>query len=153
MSYLQEIQATIDAAGLREVVALVGHVDTMPAAFAASDIAVFPVTEAEAFGRGAVEAQAMGVPVIASNLGGFTETVVDGETGLLVPPGVALALAAALERMVDMSEDERREMGERARVRARQLYATSTLQSATLAVYRRLLDSAPPKQRAAAQAL
>jgi glycosyltransferase involved in cell wall biosynthesis len=148
VSYVQEMQAAIDGAGLREVVALVGHVDTMPAAFAASDIAVFPVTEAEAFGRGAVEAQAMGVPVIASNLGGFTETVVDGETGLLIPPGVALALAAALQRMVDMREDERREMGARARMRARQLYATSTLQSATLAVYRRLLDGAASKSSA-----
>jgi glycosyltransferase involved in cell wall biosynthesis len=149
LSYVQEMQAAIDGAGLREVVALVGHVDTMPAAFAASDIAVFPVTEAEAFGRGAVEAQAMGVPVIASNLGGFTETIVDGETGLLVPPGIAVALAAAIERMVDMGEPERRQMGARARERARQLYATSTLQSATLAVYRRLLDRAPSKRRAA----
>ena len=89
----------------------------------------------------------MGVPVIASNLGGFTETIVDGETGLLVPPGVVIALAAAIERMVDMGEDERREMGTRARVRARQLYATSTLQSATLAVYRGLLDRAPSKRK------
>ncbi|MFZ2028979.1 MAG: glycosyltransferase family 4 protein [Vitreimonas sp.] len=148
VSYVQEMQAAIDGAGLREVVALIGHVDTMSAAFAASDIAVFPVTEAEAFGRGAVEAQAMGVPVIASNLGGFTETIVEGETGLLVPPGIALALAAAIERMVDMLEDERREMGTRARIRARQLYATSTLQSATLAVYRRLLDAAASKSSA-----
>jgi glycosyltransferase involved in cell wall biosynthesis len=96
-----------------------------------------------------VEAQAMGVPVIASNLGGFTETIVDGETGLLVPPGIAVALAAAIERMVDMGEPERRQMGARARERARLLYATSTLQSATLAVYRRLLDRAPSKRRAA----
>jgi glycosyltransferase involved in cell wall biosynthesis len=149
VSYVQEMQAAIDGAGLREVVALAGHVDTMPVAFAASDIAVFPVTEAEAFGRGAVEAQAMGVPAIASNLGGFTETIVDGETGLLVPPGIAIALAAAIERMVDIGESGRREMGQRARERARQLYATSTLQSATLAVYRGLLDRAPSKRRAA----
>ncbi|MBI3440102.1 MAG: glycosyltransferase, partial [Proteobacteria bacterium] len=152
VSYLQELQAAIDGAGLREVVALVGHVDTMAAAFAASDVAVFPVTEAEAFGRGAVEAQAMGVPVIASNLGGFTETVVDGETGLLVAPGVAPALAAALEHLIDLGEPGRREMGDRARQRARRLYATSALQSATLAVYRRLLEGASPKPRAAAQA-
>jgi glycosyltransferase involved in cell wall biosynthesis len=149
VSYVQEMQAAIDGAGLREVVALAGHVDTMPVAFAASDIAVFPVTEAEAFGRGAVEAQAMGVPAIASNLGGFTETIVDGETGLLVPPGIAIALAAAIERMVDIGESGRREMGQRARERARQLYATSTLQSATLAIYRGLLDRAPSKRRAA----
>ena len=90
----------------------------------------------------------MGTPVIASNLGGFTETIVDNETGMLVPPGIAQALAAAIERMVDMGEHERREMGQRGRERARQLYATSTLQSATLAVYRRLLDGAASKSSA-----
>jgi glycosyltransferase involved in cell wall biosynthesis len=142
LGYVQDMQAAIDTAGLRETVAIVGHVDTMPAALAASDVAVFPVIEAEAFGRGAVEAQAMGLPVVASNLGGFTETIVDGETGLLVPPGVALALAVAIERMVDMGAAERRAMGRRARTRARLLYATATLQSATLAVYQRLLAGA-----------
>ena len=148
LSYVREMQAAIDAAGLRETVAMAGHIDTMPAALAACDVAVFPVIEAEAFGRGAVEAQAMGVPVIASNLGGFTETIVEGETGLLVAPGVAGALAAALERMADMGLEERRAMGVRARARARQLYATATLQSATLAVYRHVLDGAQAKAAA-----
>ncbi len=90
----------------------------------------------------------MGVPVIASNLGGFTETVVDGETGFLVPPGVAVALAVAIERLADMGREQRRAMGRRAQDRARQLYATATLQSATLAVYRRLLDAAAPRASA-----
>ena len=148
LGYVRDMQAAIDAAGLRETVAIVGHVDTMPAALAASDIAVFPVIEAEAFGRGAVEAQAMGVPVIASGLGGFTETIVDGDAGLLVAPGVALALAAAIERMADMGAEERHAMGARARARARELYATATLQSATLAVYWRLLAGAKGERAA-----
>src|SRR5262249_44743186 len=136
------------AGALGETVAIVGHLDNMPAALAASDLAVFPVSEAEAFGRGAVEAQAMGLPVIASSLGGFTETIAEGDTGFLVPPGPAPAPAAAIERMLDMGQNERREMGRRGRERARQLYATSTLQSATLAVYRRLLDAAASKASA-----
>jgi glycosyltransferase involved in cell wall biosynthesis len=150
-TYLRAMQAAIDAGGLQETVAVVGHVDTMPAAFAASDIAVFPVTEAEAFGRGAVEAQAMGVPVVASNIGGFTETIVDNETGLLVPPAVPIALAGAIERLADMGGEARREMGRRARARATQLYSVAALQSATLAVYRRLLEAAASKQSARKQ--
>ncbi|MFT3729102.1 MAG: glycosyltransferase family 4 protein [Terricaulis sp.] len=140
-SYLQEMVAAITAAGLQEVVAIVGHVDKMPVAFAASDIAVFPVTEPEAFGRGAVEAQAMGVPVIASNLGGFTETIVEGETGLLVPPGIAVALAGVLERMIDLGPEARAAMGHLGADRARSLYSTAALQEATLGVYQRLLRS------------
>ncbi len=139
IAYRNEMQAAIDRARLDEAVSIVGHVRDMPLAFAASDIAVFPVIEPEAFGRGAVEAQAMGVPVIASHLGGFAETVVDGETGLLVPPGSAQALAAALERMIDAGAAARRQMGENGRQRARTLYSTAALQAATMAVYQRVL--------------
>ena len=119
--------------------AIVGHLRQMHLAFAASDIAVFPVIEPEAFGRGAVEAQAMGVPVIASNLGGYTETVVEGETGFLVPPGAAHALAGAIERMIDAGAEKRAEMGRKGRDRVRQLYSKTALQTATLAVYQRVL--------------
>jgi glycosyltransferase involved in cell wall biosynthesis len=138
-SYMQEVQEKIRSEKLQDVVAIAGHISNMPRAFAASDLAVFPVTEPEAFGRGAVEAQAMGVPVIASNLGGFTETVLEGETGLLVPPGAVMALAAALERMRDFGSEKRADMGRRGRDRVHNLYSTAALQAATIAVYQRLL--------------
>ena len=144
--YMEEIEAAIDRGGLREVVAVVGHVSQMPVAFAASDMAVFPVTEPEAFGRGAVEAQAMGVPVIASNLGGYTETVVEGETGLLVPPGAATPLANAIEHMIDLGSQARKAMGRRGRDRVRSLYSKQALQTATLAVYERLLRKAQQRK-------
>ena len=137
--YLEEINSAIEKAQLRDVVAVVGHLRHMNLAFAASDIAVFPVTEPEAFGRGAVEAQAMGVPVVASSLGGFTETVIEGETGFLVPPGAAQALAGAIERMLDLSADQRAAMGEKGRERVHQLYSKQALQTATMAVYQRVL--------------
>ena len=139
-NYVDAMKSAIDAAGLQEAVSIVGHVRNMPLAFAASDIAVFPVIEPEAFGRGAVEAQAMGVPVIASNLGGFTETVVEGTTGLLTPPGDAHSLAAALERLIDAGPQGRAAMGENGRKRARALYSTAALQAATMAVYERVLS-------------
>ncbi len=138
-AYVQEIQNAVAAAGLQEVVAIVGHIGQMPQAFAASDIAVFPVIEPEAFGRGAVEAQAMGVPVIASHLGGYTETIVENEAGFLVPPGSASALANALERMIDTGVHARSEMGRRGAERVRALYSKTALQTATLAVYQHLL--------------
>ena len=112
----------------------------MAVAVAASDIAVFPVIEPEAFGRGAVEAQAMGLPVIASRLGGYTETVIDGETGLLVEAGDAVALAQAIERMISAGGEARRAMGARGRERARALYTKTALQNATLEIYHRLLS-------------
>ncbi len=142
LGYVDEIKTAISSAGLQQSVAMVGHLGHMPPAFAASDIAVFPVIEPEAFGRGAVEAQAMGVAVIASNLGGYAETIVDGETGLLVPPGAPEDLASAIERLMDAGAEARLAMGARGRGRARALYSKTALQSATLAVYQSLLSDA-----------
>lgn len=154
--YVNELQVAIEAAQLQDVVVLAGHIAQMPTALAASDIAVFPVIEPEAFGRGAVEAQAMGLPVIASRLGGYTETVVDNETGLLTPAGSASALSAAIERLLDAGAAERRAMGERGAKRARTLYTVTALQTATLSIYqevlRKLRDSNRREQPAGSRA-
>ncbi|WP_239590927.1 glycosyltransferase family 4 protein [Vitreimonas flagellata] len=144
--YHEAIVTNIEANKLQDVVAVVGHVRQMPLAFAASDVAVFPSIEPEAFGRGAVEAQAMGVPVIASNLGGFTETVVEGETGFLVPAGNVTALATAMERFIDLAPETRVKMGQKGRDRAQALYSKEALQTATLAVYERLLREAKERK-------
>lgn len=149
-AYSQEMLSAIKAAGLQQVVAIAGHLRQMPLAFAASDMAVFPVIEPEAFGRGAVEAEAMGVPVIASNLGGYTETVVEGETGFLVPAGAAGPLCGAIERMIDAGAEKRAEMGRKGQERVRTLYSKAALQSATLAVYQRVLSEADSRKTAKA---
>jgi glycosyltransferase involved in cell wall biosynthesis len=142
VAYVNEMKAAIEKYGLRDAVVIAGHLRQMPEALAASDFAVFPVIEAEAFGRGAVEAQAMGVPVIATNLGGYTETVVEGETGFLVPANVALPLAGAIERMIDAGAEKRAEMGRKGQARARTLYSKQALQTATMAAYQRVLREA-----------
>ena len=81
-----------------------------------SDIFVLP-TRVEAFGIAAVEASASGLPVIATNVGGLTDIVVDGETGFLVPPDDPDAVAQALQRLL-LDPDRRRRMGQAARRRA-----------------------------------
>jgi glycosyltransferase involved in cell wall biosynthesis len=87
------------AAGLAGRVHFAGFVgDPLPFVTAAQ-AAVIPSRCTEAFGLVAVEALAVGTPVVASRIGGLAEILADGETGLLVPPGDAAAMARALERL------------------------------------------------------
>lgn len=139
--YREELQAAIAAEGLQDVVRLVGHCDDMPAAYLLADVAVLPSTVPESFGRTAVEPQAMGKPVVASDLGGMTETVVAGETGWLVKPGEAEAWARALAAALDAGPARRQAMGQAAANRARRLYSVDAMCEAYLAAYGKVLEA------------
>jgi glycosyltransferase involved in cell wall biosynthesis len=139
--YAAELQSAIDAAGLGEVVKIVGHCDDMPAAYLLADFAILPTSVPESFGRAAVEPQVMGRPVIASDHGGVTETVLDGKTGWLAPVDDAEAWAAALATAIDIGPGKRLEMGELGRKRARQLYSVDAMCAATLSAYERVLEA------------
>ena len=142
--YKAELERLIETRGLKGRVKIVGHCDDAPAAFAIADVAVIASTEAEAFGRTAVEAAAMGVPVVATALGATGETVLskptvqqDERTGWLVPPGDPAALASAIGEALALPPGDRAKLGERARRHA-QNFATAKMQQATLALYDRL---------------
>ena len=140
--YVSELILAIEVAGLKDRCAIAGHVRNMPAAFAACDAAVFPSLDPEAFGRGAIEAAAMGLPVLAAGHGGLAETVIDGETGLLFEPGKPNALAAAIAKLIELGQAERASLGAAGRNRARSLYSTAALQASTLQVYDKVLSGA-----------
>ena len=89
----------------------------------------------EGFGVVCAEAMANGRPVVAAAVGGLLDLVVDGETGLLVPPGDVPALRSALERLLaDPALRER--LGAAGRERARDHLAWPVVVEATLAAYR-----------------
>jgi glycosyltransferase involved in cell wall biosynthesis len=137
-AYRRELEAQIAAAGLEEGVRLVGHCDDMPAAYRLADIVCAPSLDPEAFGRTAVEPQAMGRPVLAAAHGAPRETVADGETGWLVTPGDPDAWAQALARAIDVGPGRRAAIGQAGIERARRLYSVDAMCAATLRVYARL---------------
>jgi glycosyltransferase involved in cell wall biosynthesis len=137
--YLAELEAAIGAHGLKDNVRIVGHCADMAAAYALSDLAIAPSLDPEAFGRTAVEPQAMGVPVIAADHGATRETVVPGQTGWLVKPGDVAAWADALQAAIALGPDGRARMGQAAAERARRLYSVEAMCAATLAVYAEVL--------------
>ena len=138
-AYAAELRALADARGVAERVRFVGHVEDMPAAYAACELACAPSTAPEAFGRTAVEPQAMRRPVLASDHGAPRETVRDGETGWLVAPGDPEAWAQALRRALALGPVERAAMGEAGRANALG-YGLRAMTDATLGAYARLLD-------------
>ena len=89
----------------------------------------------EGFGVACLEAMAHARPVVATNAGGLRDLVVDGETGLVVPPRDAAALRAALERLLG-DRELRRRLGTAARDRARERFSWPAVTEATVAAYR-----------------
>ena len=116
--------------------------DTMPLAYAAGDVAVNASSgQPEAFGRVIPEAQAMGTIVVGTAHGGACETIADGRTGFLVPPGDVDALAARLDAIFDMSDEERNEMKAAAVRSVTENFSVETTCRKTLALYREILSS------------
>ncbi len=138
-SYGRELTALIEARGVRSTAALVGHCDDMAAALKLASVVVSASLEPEAFGRVAVEAQAMGRPVIATDHGGAQETVDHGVTGWRYPPGDADALAAAIQQALTLDDLGRAHLAMAARARVVQRFSTRAMQRATLAVYEDVL--------------
>jgi glycosyltransferase involved in cell wall biosynthesis len=101
--------------------------------YAGSAIVAVP-SRREGFGVTCLEAMAHAKPVVASAVGGLRDLVVDGETGLLVPPRDPRALRRALERLLG-DADVRRRLGEAGRERARARFSWDTVVPATLDVY------------------
>ena len=86
----------------------------LAAALGRSTIAVVPSVWAEPFGKAAIEAMACGLPVISTKAGGLPEIVDNGKTGLIVPPGDQIALANAMQQLLE-NPGQARAMGQAAR--------------------------------------
>jgi len=100
-SFTKKLEEKIKRFGLTERVKLVGHCSDMPAALMIADVVVSASsTQPEAFGKVAIEAMAMGKPVIATAHGGSLETITPGKTGWLVPPLDPHKLADAIKEAV-----------------------------------------------------
>ena len=146
-SYVRDLDAIIASHGLAGVVRRVGHCTDMPAAFLGASVVTVPSTEPEAFGRSAVEAQAMGTPVVVSDLGAVPETVLappqvpahEG-TGWRIPPGDADALAQAVGAALSLGASAREALAMRARIHVERNFSLDRMVSDTLDVYAALLE-------------
>jgi glycosyltransferase involved in cell wall biosynthesis len=143
-NYVQQLIAHAQKLGVADRVRLAGNVEDMQAALMLADVVVNASTDPEAFGRTIVEAQAMARMVIATDHGGARETIIDGETGFLVPPGDAAALAEAIDKVLDLPAETRIAWGQHIRVSVSEHYSIAAMQNAVLELYTELLAPAGP---------
>lgn len=138
--FRRELENLVETYDLGEVVRIVDSCRDMPAAYMLTDVVVSASTDPEAFGRVAIEAQALGRPVIASDHGGARETVIEGKTGWLVPPGDAEALADAMEKALALSPEARARLADRAVQNVRDNFSVETMCRKTLKIYDEILS-------------
>ena len=128
----------IERSGAADRVHRVGYRADAPALAAACDVFALPSTRREGLARSLIEAMAYGVAPVVTDCGGSPELVIDGQSGLIVPPGDAGALAAALARLHDDPELRGR-LGSAARERIRRDFRIEDTIERTIGVYERVL--------------
>lgn len=132
------VEALILKQGLEGRVAVLGARDDVPVLLRSVDVFVLS-SRWEGMPLAVIEAMMSGLPVVATDVGGVSEAVVDGETGFLVPPGNSDALAVALDRLL-ADPALRRRMGDAGRRRALEHFTEESMLTDTAAVYERALS-------------
>ncbi|MGL4729549.1 MAG: glycosyltransferase family 4 protein, partial [Bosea sp. (in: a-proteobacteria)] len=144
--FVKKLDTMIVQNALEAVVKRVGHCTDMPAAYLAASVVTVPSTDPEAFGRVAVESQAMGTPVVVSDHGAVPETVLAPpqvmahlRTGWRVKPGDAGELAAGIAEALALRPSQRDALAIRARSHVEQHFSLDHMVAETLDVYTALL--------------
>ncbi len=129
--------------GIDRLVKLLPRQDDIRPLMSALDVGLVASTSSEAICRVALEYQALGVPVIGSDLNSIPEMVVHGKTGLIVPPGDAGAMAQAMERLFSEPQLAAR-LGEAGPDQMRKNYSLPSMLEQTESLYRRLIRDRRP---------
>ena len=125
---------------LSNQIKFIDHCEDMALAYKVSDIVVSASIEPEAFGRVAVEAQSMKKLIIASNIGGSNETIINGKTGILFESGDVTSLSKKIIQALTMDEATIKLIGEEARKNIIKKFNVEKMCFSTYSEYKRLLN-------------
>lgn len=142
----QHLEHLASVSGIERNVVFTGQSENVPATLAAFDVLVHLPTD-ESFGLALAEALAAGIPIVASNIGGCAEIILDGVTGLLVSPQDEDRLVKALYKLLDQdSFSLRRRMALAGSRHAKSRFSIKQQVESLEALYARLLDSTAGNQ-------
>jgi glycosyltransferase involved in cell wall biosynthesis len=134
------LEAHAERVGVRDRVRFLGHRDDIPELLAACDVFALPSLY-EGSSLAVLEAMGAGRAVVSSAIGGTDELIEHGDSGVLVPPGDARALASALRRLLG-DDGTRARLGARARQRAQDDFSVTTTSRAVTRIYEEVLANA-----------
>jgi glycosyltransferase involved in cell wall biosynthesis len=137
--YYKKLLLLVERYRLGKKITFIENCKEMPLAYKLSDIVVSSSVEPEAFGRVAVEGQAMNKPVVASDIGGSRETVLNGKSGLLYKHNEPKELAKAINKVMKMNKQSLSLMGELGRKNVEKKYNVDQMCQTTFTEYKKLL--------------
>jgi glycosyltransferase involved in cell wall biosynthesis len=139
--YTKKLINLVERYNLNKKVKFIQHCKEMPLAYSLADVVVSASIEPEAFGRVSVEAQSMGKAIIASNIGGSKETVINKKTGFLYKHDDPRELAKSLNTVIQLSPDELKSMGNEGRKNITKKFDVEIMCQSNLKEYRRLIKN------------
>ena len=140
VKYTEELKQAIKSHDLGANFSFVKHSDDVPTMMQIASIILSTSTEPEAFGRIAIEGQAMGKIVVASNVGGSLENIIDGKSGKLFENNDVQSLADTLDWALHLPEREKEEISKSAIKNVHDNFTTQLLCDRTIAVYKELMN-------------
>jgi len=139
--YKKKLINLVERYSLNKKIKFVNNCKEMPLAYSLADVVVSASIEPEAFGRVAVEAQSMGKPIVASNIGGSKETILNKKTGFLYKFDDPRELAKSLNTVIQLSQDELKSMGNEGRKNITKKFDVETMCYTNLNEYKKLLKN------------
>ena len=137
--YYKKLLSMVERYDLKKNVIFVSGLKEVPLMYYLSDAVVSSSIEPEAFGRVAVEAQAMQKPIIASDFGGSKETIINGKTGFLFKNGNPESLAEYINKVIEMDKDKLQSIGNEGRKNILLKFDVEKMCQSTFAEYKKLL--------------
>ena len=139
--YKKKLINLVERYHLNKKIKFINHCKEMPLAYSLADVVVSASIEPEAFGRVAVEAQSMAKPIIASNLGGSKETILNKKSGFLYKFDDPRELAKSLNTVIQLNQEELQSMGNEGRKNITKKFDVETMCETNLNEYKKLLKN------------
>ena len=139
--YKKKLINLVERYNLNKKIKFISHCREMPLAYSISDVVVSASIEPEAFGRVSVEAQSMGKIIVASDIGGSKETIINKKSGFLYKHDDPRELAKILNTVMQLSQEELKSMGNEGRKNITKKFDVETMCQSNLKEYKRLIKN------------